>query len=229
MVALGQRQSARERPANKVVYEAHLYFNHDGAGQYRGTYDEEGRIPTSVSITSSRFSTGCPRITCRDFLASSAFRTTIPPPESRAMRLFSTGQTWRLAVTDASAIGSPFWLVHRGDLHQVLAKALEQRAPGSIHVGVRCVGFAQDADGVSLLHDNGGRTQGDALIGADGVHSTIGANCSAKTARPSRGSWHGVRLYQSSACQPGSDSRSLWPGWDRPARSSPILCDKIRC
>jgi salicylate hydroxylase len=95
------------------------------------------------------------------------------PPESRAMRLFSTGQTWRLAVTDASAIGSPFWLVHRGDLHQVLAKALEQRAPGSIHVGVRCVGFERDADGVSLLHDNGGRTQGDALIGADGVHSTI--------------------------------------------------------
>jgi salicylate hydroxylase len=76
-------------------------------------------------------------------------------------------------VTYASAIGSPFWLVHRGDLHQVLAKALEQRAPGSIHVGVRCVGFERDADGVSLLHDNGGRTQGDALIGADGVHSTI--------------------------------------------------------
>jgi len=95
------------------------------------------------------------------------------PPESRAMRLFSTGQTWQQPVTDTSAIGSPFWLVHRGDLHQVLAYALEQRAPGSINVGVRCGGFEQDADRVSLLHDNGGRTLGDALIGADGVHSTI--------------------------------------------------------
>jgi salicylate hydroxylase len=95
------------------------------------------------------------------------------PPECRAMRLFSTGQTWQLPTTDTSAIGSPFWMVHRGDLHQALAKALEQRAPGSIHVGVRCVGFAQDADGVSLLHDNGGQTQGDALIGSAVLRCSI--------------------------------------------------------
>lgn len=46
------------------------------------------------------------------------------PPTSRAMRLFSTGQTWQLPVTDTSATVSPFWLVHRGDLHQTLADAL---------------------------------------------------------------------------------------------------------
>src|ERR1700733_9347461 len=38
------------------------------------------------------------------------------PPTSRAMRLFSTGQTWQLPATDTSAIGAPFWLGHRGDL-----------------------------------------------------------------------------------------------------------------
>jgi len=36
----------------------------------------------------------------------------------REMRLFNTGQTWQLPVTDIEApFGSPFWPVHRGDLH----------------------------------------------------------------------------------------------------------------
>jgi hypothetical protein len=35
------------------------------------------------------------------------------------------------------------------------------------------VGFAQDADGVSLLHDNGGQTQGDALIGSAVLRCSI--------------------------------------------------------
>jgi salicylate hydroxylase len=98
------------------------------------------------------------------------------PPTSRAMRLFSTGQTWQLPATDTSAIGAPFWLVHRGDLHQTLAKALEQRAPGAIHVGTRCVGFDQDTGGVTLLLESGERLYGDVLIGADGVHSRIRAD-----------------------------------------------------
>jgi salicylate hydroxylase len=63
--------------------------------------------------------------------------------------------------------------VHRGDLHQILAAALEQRAPGAIHIGSRCLGFDQDADGVTLLLENGERVHGDALVGADGVHSRI--------------------------------------------------------
>ncbi len=27
---------------NKIVYEAHIYFDHDNSGTYRGTYDQEG-------------------------------------------------------------------------------------------------------------------------------------------------------------------------------------------
>jgi salicylate hydroxylase len=93
---------------------------------------------------------------------------------SREMRLFNTGQTWKLPVTDIEArFGSPFWPVHRSDLHQTLAKALEQRAPGAVHIGSRCLGFEQDAGGVTLLLENGKPVRGDALIGADGVHSRI--------------------------------------------------------
>jgi salicylate hydroxylase len=92
-------------------------------------------------------------------------------PRHRAMRLFSTGQTWLLPASDKS--DQPFWLVHRGDLRQTLADALEQRVPGAVHVGARCNGFDQDTEGVSLLLDNGERIRGHVLVGADGVHSRI--------------------------------------------------------
>jgi len=92
-------------------------------------------------------------------------------PTHRAMRLYNTGQTWQLPVTDTS--GVPFWLIHRGDLHQALASALEKRSPGAMRVGTRCISFAQDADRVSLLLENGECVDADALIGADGVHSRI--------------------------------------------------------
>jgi salicylate hydroxylase len=90
------------------------------------------------------------------------------------MRLFNTGETWHLPVTDAEArFGSPFWPVHRGDLHRTLANALEQRAPGAIHVGSRCMDFEQDVGDVTLVLEDGDRVHGDVLIGADGVHSRI--------------------------------------------------------
>jgi salicylate hydroxylase len=90
------------------------------------------------------------------------------------MWLFNTGQTWHLPIADVEArFGSPFWSVHRGDLHQTLAEALEQRAPGTIHIGSRCTDLEQNADGVTLLLENGEPIHGDLLIGADGVHSRI--------------------------------------------------------
>ncbi len=33
-------------PANKIVYEAHLYFDSNNSGTYSGTYDQEGAYPT---------------------------------------------------------------------------------------------------------------------------------------------------------------------------------------
>jgi salicylate hydroxylase len=97
-------------------------------------------------------------------------------PTTKEMRLFDTGQSWRVQDLGANAVaryGSPYWLVHRGDLHRALVKALAERAPGAAHVGARCIGFEQDADGVTLALDGGECVRGDALIGADGVHSQI--------------------------------------------------------
>ncbi len=97
-------------------------------------------------------------------------------PTAKDMRLFNTGQAWRVQDLGANAVtrfGFPYWLVHRGDFHHVLVEALAERAPGAVHVGARCIGFEQDAAGVTLKLESGEHLRGDALIGADGVHSRI--------------------------------------------------------
>jgi 2-polyprenyl-6-methoxyphenol hydroxylase-like FAD-dependent oxidoreductase len=97
-------------------------------------------------------------------------------PTAKDMRLFNTGQAWRvqdLGATAEQRFGSPYWLVHRGDLHQTLLQALADRAPGALHVGARVTDFEQSAEGVTLLLESGEQVHGDALIGADGVHSRV--------------------------------------------------------
>jgi len=32
-------------PVNKLWYEVHIYFDHDGSGRYTGSYDDEGAYP----------------------------------------------------------------------------------------------------------------------------------------------------------------------------------------
>jgi salicylate hydroxylase len=97
-------------------------------------------------------------------------------PTAKDMRLFNTGQAWRvqdLGATAEQRFGSPYWLVHRGDFHQVLVHALQDRAPGAVHVGARVTDFEQAADRVTLLLESGERVSGDVLVGADGVHSRV--------------------------------------------------------
>jgi len=97
-------------------------------------------------------------------------------PSGKEIRLYSTGQTWKLFDLGASSramYGAPYWMVHRGDFHRVLLEAFRQRAPGALRLGRRCTGFDQDQDNVWLMLENGERHRGDIVVGADGVHSEI--------------------------------------------------------
>jgi salicylate hydroxylase len=99
-------------------------------------------------------------------------------PTTKEMRLFNTDQAWRVQDLGANAevrYGAPYWLVHRGDFHAVLVKALTERASDAVRVGARCIDFEQDVGGVTLMLENGEKVHGDALIGADGVHSNTRA------------------------------------------------------
>jgi len=94
----------------------------------------------------------------------------------KEVRLWSTGETWKLFDLGAVSIeryGYPYLTVYRPDLLGVLANALRREKAAALHLGATCVGFTQDSEGVRLQLDDGTEARGDALIGADGVHSPI--------------------------------------------------------
>jgi salicylate hydroxylase len=94
----------------------------------------------------------------------------------KEVRLWDSGQSWKLFDLGAVSIeryGYPYLTVYRPDLLAVLANAVRREKPGAIHLGSKCAGFTQDAEGVTLRLDDGSEARGDALIGADGVHSRV--------------------------------------------------------
>jgi salicylate hydroxylase len=93
----------------------------------------------------------------------------------KEVRLWSTGQTWKLfdlGAVSAARYGFPYFLVYRPDLLELLARAVRREKPDAIHLGARCTGCAEDEERV-VLRFEGGEATGDALVGADGVHSRI--------------------------------------------------------
>lgn len=99
---------------------------------------------------------------------------------SKEVRLWDTGQTWKLFDLGQDCIerfGAPYWMVHRGDFHKVLLDAVMALKPDAIHLGYAVTGFDQSAAGVAVRFANGKpHVTGDALIGADGVHSSVRAH-----------------------------------------------------
>ncbi len=70
--------------------------------------------------------------------------------------------------------GMPYYHIHRGDLLQLLLGAARQHSNISLHTNTRVEGFQQDAQGVQLRLEHL-RKEGDLLVGADGIHSSIRA------------------------------------------------------
>ena len=96
-------------------------------------------------------------------------------PAGKEIRLWSTGETWKLfdlGAVSRKRYGAPYFMIHRADLHRILLDAVTAAAD-AISLNARVSGFEQDEDGVTLLCESGLRVRGDALIGADGVHSRI--------------------------------------------------------
>lgn len=94
----------------------------------------------------------------------------------KEIRLWNTGETWKLFDLGKVSIeryGFPYFTVYRPDLLDVLARAVRRLKADAIHLGRKCVGFTQTDGEVRLDLEDGTTATGDALIGADGVHSTI--------------------------------------------------------
>jgi salicylate hydroxylase len=97
-------------------------------------------------------------------------------PVGKEIRLWNTGETWKLFDLGAESVaryGAPYFMMHRADLHGVLIDAVRGVRPDAIRLESRATGFADDGTRVTLQLADGARVSGDALIGADGVHSRI--------------------------------------------------------
>ena len=97
-------------------------------------------------------------------------------PSGKAIRLWNTGQTWRLfdlGMESVERYGSPYITIHRGDLHGVIARALKQAKPGAIHLDRKCIALSQTPDAVELRFARGDPVSAKIVIGADGVHSVV--------------------------------------------------------
>jgi len=97
-------------------------------------------------------------------------------PDGKEIRLWNTGQAWPLFDLGAESIeryGFPYHMYHRADLHSVLVDAIRELKPDAIHLGAAATGIDQEDGSATLTLSDGRMVQGDALIGADGVHSTL--------------------------------------------------------
>ena len=105
-----------------------------------------------------------------------AMRRVWSVPAAKEIRLWNSGESWKLFDLGAESVaryGAPYFMIHRADLHGVLIDAVRTLAPDAIRLNAQCIGFGDDGGAVRLYLANGERVSGDALIGADGVHSRI--------------------------------------------------------
>ena len=118
-------------------------------------------------------------------------------PSHREVRLWNTGQAWGsfdLGAASLERYGQPYVTLYRPDLIAVLEAALRAADPDCIRLGQKAVGCTQDARGATLHLADGTRVTGDALIGADGIHSAIRATLHGPSTAEFTGcvAWRGV-------------------------------------
>jgi salicylate hydroxylase len=100
-------------------------------------------------------------------------------PSRRLIRHWSTGETWdwfALGAATAQRYGTPHLLLHRGDLHGILAAAVRALKPDAIRPGRRCVAATQTPDRAEVRFADGTGVTADVIIGADGIHSQVRAD-----------------------------------------------------
>lgn len=94
-------------------------------------------------------------------------------PNSSLNRQWDTGEiTWERMLGDTveRKYGAPYFYMHRGDLHAALAGLVPDDI---VHRNRKLTGLEEQADGVTLIFDDGSTAEAGLVIGADGVHSVV--------------------------------------------------------
>lgn len=69
--------------------------------------------------------------------------------------------------------GAPYWVAHRADLHRALRARAAAEPLIELSPGIAVIAVAQTAEGVTVTTGGGEVVTGSALIGADGIWSTV--------------------------------------------------------
>ncbi|MEL6243333.1 MAG: FAD-dependent monooxygenase [Pseudomonadota bacterium] len=97
-------------------------------------------------------------------------------PEAIEMRVGKSGRTiFRLPMRAAARHrwGAPYIHIHRADLHEALAKRLQQLQPDAVQTASEVEGYSPIGEQVRVRLKGGRTRDADLLVGADGLHSII--------------------------------------------------------
>ena len=97
-------------------------------------------------------------------------------PERRVLRHWSTGETWNwfdLGDRSIERFGTPHLMLHRGDLHGLLANAVRSLKPEAITLNKPCVAVSSHDGYADATFEDGSVLQAPYVIGADGIHSKV--------------------------------------------------------
>lgn len=99
-------------------------------------------------------------------------------PSKRQIRHWSTGETWNwfeLGAATRERYGTPHVMLHRGDLHGLLAEAVQQLKPDAVRLDKRC-SEASESNGAAVVRfEDGTGVRAAYVVGADGIHSRVRA------------------------------------------------------
>jgi len=114
--------------------------------------------------------------------------------------------------------GAPYWTIHRGDLQAALVAAVRDDQDITLKLGMRVEEFAEHVKGVTALVRSGNQVsdeRGMALIGADGVWSTVAAHMNEPRPRfAHRTAWRALIPADSVSDEFRAPLVHLWLGLD---------------
>lgn len=125
--------------------------------------------------------------------------------------------------------GAPYLVIHRADLQRSLVAAVEAESAIELHLGSGVAGFGTTARGVTVAVKQGLMSRsvaGDALIGADGVRSSVRARLIAAADDPvletGRMAWRGLVPAKDADPLFSIGETGLWLGRDAHLVTYPV-------
>lgn len=135
-------------------------------------------------------------------------------PYSHLNRIGGSGEITRELPMPEDLYGAPYLCMHRGDLHDALLSCVPADC---VHTGKKLTALEETGQRVRLVFADGSDATADAVIGADGVHSTVRDLIIGRDAPVHKGRI-AYRAVFPAARMNGKDigrSRTKWWGTDR--------------